>query len=1009
MDVATGAMAALLPKLDELLNEKYKLQASIREDVFYLSQEMKSMQAALRKEAEVPRDQLDVQVRFWAGEVRQLSYNMEDIVDKLLMGVPNSEGSTGPMEKMRKWSNKGKHHHEIADTIKDIKAQIKEITSRRDRYWVSDTINYRAPVPIDSRLRALWGQRELVGIDGKRDQELMKLLSDGDNVPSKKLKIVSVVGFGGLGKTTLVKTVYDKIKSGFDCRAFVSAGQNADVKKLLLDIILDLGMYGSQLNALDEQWLIRKLGELLENKRYLIVIDDIWNENLWGNIKRAFSNKNNLGSRIITTTHIASVSKACCLSANDSVYQMEPLSNDDSKKLLYDRIFGYVSGCPHEYEEVSIDILKKCGGVPLVIIATAGMLAGDQQVKLDEWHVLLSSIGHDLIEDPCWEEMLRVLSFSYYELPPHLKTCLLYLSIFPWALPIIRDRLVKKLVVEGIVTQETKLIGSPNKNEARLSWELSLEEAASQFLDELVNRNVIHPLECNNNGEVISYHIHPMMHDLLKAIAIEENFAALVDLEHSSGEYSDRLTGSTLPQVSINCPDSEKQIDLSIMASGGGVRSLTIFGHANRILLRYFEGIRLLDLEGCKSIERADVEYICSMVLLKWLCLAKTQITDLPPEIGNLQYLEGLDVGGTQITQLPPQIVKLQRLKTLDARKSGVKDLPDEVVQLTRLVHLLIGDNESCEGVNLPDGIGKMTSLQQLRTIDLRKCSASSLKELGTLTSLKYIAVVSSDEPEHARMNNALLSFTRLMSRVVCTDFSVSTLQLSSMYKHVIYRKKLTVVRRSLKVPIVIAKYHFLSKLDIRVCKLEEDDLKILQELPRLQSLSVRLEVLPKEMIRISCEGFAKLESFYADCRMPRVLFEEGAMPKLEQLELKLYGGSASEEHMDIKHLLSLQKVTLRYYKWYATNKGIKETTDAVKKEAKEHQNEITLCIAEENKDGTCTMKTEIFQENRVASCSKMTEIGKEEEEDKQDGGLHQSSRATASCSGTSEIEEVVE
>ncbi|KAF7075495.1 hypothetical protein CFC21_080269 [Triticum aestivum] len=1039
MDVATGAIGSLLPKLDELLNEKYKLQVSIREDIVSLSREMKSMYAALGKVAEVPRDQLDEQVKLvklWAGEVRQLSYITEVILDKLLMGVPDSQGSTGPMEKKCSWFKKRKLRDEIADTIKDIRVRIQKAADRCDRYRVHDIVNnYRAPVAIDPRLLDLYkDEKELVGIDGKNFQELMKLVSDGDNVPSKKLKIVSVVGFGGLGKTTLVKRVYDKIKSGFDCIAFVPTGENANVKEVFMHIILGLSMYGNQLSMLDEQQLIQKLGQLLENKRYLIVIDNIWDKNVWETIKLAFSGFNCLGSRIITTTRILSVSEACCSSSNDSIYQMEPLSDDDSKKLFYSIIFSSVSGCPHEYEQVSIDILKKCGGVPLAIITTAGMLASDQRVKsVDEWHVLLSSIGHGLAEDRCWKKMLRILSFSYYELSPLLKTCLLCLSIFPGALPIIRDRLVKKLVAEGIVTQETKLIGSPNKYEAR---EISREEAASHCLDQLVNRNVIHPLECNNNGEAISYHIHPMMHGLLKAIAIDENFAASLDLKNNySVKYFNRLEGfrSALPHLSIKCPDSEILNDLPRMASHGGVRSLTVFGHANRSLLRHFEGIRLLDLEGCKSIERADVEYICSMVLLKQLCLAKTEINELPPEIGNLQHLQGLDVGGTQITELPPeignlqylerlniggteitelptQIGKLKHLKTLDARKSQVKDLPDEVVQLTRLANLLIGDDESCEGVKLPDGFGKMTSLQQLGTIDLRKCSSSSLKELGELPYLKEIAVVSSDGQEDTRMYNALLyslnKSIKKSSLAVYSDFRLSTVQSSSGYKYLDYWKKHSVLR-FLKVPTGHAGLH-LGMLDIRVCKLEEDDLKILGKLPRLQSLIVRLEVLPTKMIHIRYVGFAKLERFYVDFRIPRVVFEEGAMPKLEHVELKLYAGSASEEHMGISHLLNLQKVTLRYSKWYATNKGVKETTEAVKSECKEHQNELTLCIAEEEKNGICNMKTEVFQENRVASSSKMTEIVKEEEEDTQEGGLHQR-EATASCNGTSEIEEVVE
>ncbi|KAF7020259.1 hypothetical protein CFC21_033377 [Triticum aestivum] len=1045
MDPATGAMASLLPKLVELLDEKHRLQASIREDVRYLYRELQRMQTILTiLLVSQPWHPYQGARKLWADDARKLSYDMDVVLDKLLVLAPDSQGFKGLMEKMSSLLNKGKTSHQImTSAIRTSKARVRMMADRCQRYGIYAAVDYSlaAMTSVDPRLMALYARvPDLVGIEGEKDEELIKLLSHGDNVSIRNLKIVSIVGFGGSGKTTLVKTVYDKIQKSFDRKAFVPAGQNADVKKVLAGIIVDLTR--NYPNKLNQKQLIEKLQEILENKRYLIVIDDIWNENLWEDIKYAFSNKNVLGSRIITTTRIASVSKACCLSSNDSIYQMEPLSDDDSKKLLYGRILGSVNSS-HEIKQLYSDILKKCGGVPSAIIAMASVLGGGPWIDPKvEWQALLKPNGRGLEKDMRWKNMQMILSFSYYDLPPHLKTCLLYFSTFPVTHPIEKDRLVKKLIAEGIVTQETKLIGSSNRKEAKLSQELSLEEAASQYLDELINRNVIQPLECNNNGEIISYHIHPMMHDVLKAIAVGERFAASLD-----GKDISRAHRVSFRHLSIDCPDSENLIDLSSMAFVGVVHSLTVFGHANQFLLRHFEGIRVLDLEGCKSIERADLEYICSMVKLKWLCLAKTQITELPPQIGklrnlkgldvggtqltelptqigNLQYLERLDVRGTQITQLPPQIGELQHLKTLDARKSRVKELPDQVVWLTGLVHLLIGDNESNEGVKLPVGIGKMTSLQQLCTIDLRKCSSSTLKELVELPCLKEIAVVLSDEPEDTRMNDALLSSldksTELRSLMVCSDFRLNTLQSSSTYKYLICRKKLTVVRRSLKVPIVIAGHQFIGMLDIRVCKLEEDDLKILRELPRLQSLIVRLEVLPTKMICISCEGFAKLESFYVDCRMPRVIFEEGAMPKLEHLELKLYAGSASEDHMGIKHLLNLQKVTLRYSKWHATNEGVKKKNDAMKTEAKEHQNKLILCTVEENKDGTCTMETEIFQENKDASCSKMIEIEEEDgladgngyfpnSNDTQEIDLHQSSRAIACSSGTREIEEVVE
>jgi ATPase subunit of ABC transporter with duplicated ATPase domains len=278
MDLATGAMGSLLSKMGELLADEYKLQKGVKEDVRSLEKEMRSMHAALRVVGEVPRDQLDELVKLWAEEVRELSFDMEDIVDKFLVRVDDgSEPATKSnklkrlTEKMAGLFTKGKARHEIADAIKEINKQVQEVSNRRGRYNVDNIIaKPTATTAIDPRLGALYKEvTELVGIAEKRDQELMKLLFEGDDEMKNKLKIVSVVGFGGLGKTTLVKMVYEKIKGDFDYSAFVPVGRNANAKKVFMDIIQDIGMYKSHFTDLDEKQLIDKLQEGLKNKRYL--------------------------------------------------------------------------------------------------------------------------------------------------------------------------------------------------------------------------------------------------------------------------------------------------------------------------------------------------------------------------------------------------------------------------------------------------------------------------------------------------------------------------------------------------------------------------------------------------------------------------------------------------------------------------------------------------------------------------------------------------------------------
>jgi ATPase subunit of ABC transporter with duplicated ATPase domains len=276
MDLATGAMGSLLPKLAELLNEEYKLQKGVKESIRSLEKEMKSMHAALRVVGEVPRDQLDELVKLWAGDVRELSFDMEDVVDKFLVRVDDGSEPTTKLKKLKRLTDKmaglftkGKARQEIADVIKEINKQVQEVSNRRARYNV-DTIIAKpaAATAIDPRLGALYTEvTELVGIAGNRDQELMKLLGEGGDETKNKLKIVSVVGFGGLGKTTLVKTVYKKIKGDFDCSAFVLVGRNAGAKKVFMDILHDI--YRIHFTDLDEKQLIDKLREGLDNKRYL--------------------------------------------------------------------------------------------------------------------------------------------------------------------------------------------------------------------------------------------------------------------------------------------------------------------------------------------------------------------------------------------------------------------------------------------------------------------------------------------------------------------------------------------------------------------------------------------------------------------------------------------------------------------------------------------------------------------------------------------------------------------
>ena len=195
MDHATGAMGSLLLKLGNLLMEEYKLQTGVKEDIEYMKRELASMYIALRKVGDVPRDQLDQQVQGWADEVRDLSYMMEDIIDKFVVRVQGVEPAVKPrklkrlMKKIGDLFTKSKTRHQISNEIKGIKLRVEEAADRRDRYKVSDVVANPAGATIaDPRLLALYkDKKDLVGIDGPLN-ELTNMLSDGQGDVHKQLR-----------------------------------------------------------------------------------------------------------------------------------------------------------------------------------------------------------------------------------------------------------------------------------------------------------------------------------------------------------------------------------------------------------------------------------------------------------------------------------------------------------------------------------------------------------------------------------------------------------------------------------------------------------------------------------------------------------------------------------------------------------------------------------------------------------------------------------------------------
>ncbi|KAJ1277289.1 hypothetical protein BS78_05G283700 [Paspalum vaginatum] len=723
-DLVMGAMSSLIPKLGELLKEEYNLQAGVKKCVRSLTMELEGAQAALRKVGQVPWDQLDEQVKFWAREVRESSYDMEDVLDTFLVRVQGrdfAEKNSSLKRLGKKMTNlfeKSKARRKINVDVKDIMSHLDEVTERCRRYKVDHIVARPATTPmVDPRLGAMYNKvKNLVGID-KSSNELMSILQSqqGGDVPNAKMKIVAVVGVGGLGKTTLAKAVYDKLKGDFDCSAFVAVGRNPDLKKVIKMILigLDKERY-MKFNFAQYDEIYQFIDELkdfnLKNKRNFIVIDDIWEIQSWDTIKLAFDDDNNCGCRIIITTRILEVA-----SKASEVYKLQPLPSDSSRELFYTRISGDEGRHVYnEPDEISDKILKRCGGIPLAIITMASLLVGKPRYK---WCELYRSIGFEGKDNNDAENtIMRILSFSYYDLTSHLRTCLLYLSAFLEDTVIPKDALVWKWVAEGFVEEEQGI------------W---LFEIGQGYFNDLINRSLIQAVQSRFDDTIIGCRVHDMVLDFIRSMSCEETF--LTVLENDQGKTL-QTNVRRLAQHNRTMGHTHLATHFNVMPK---VRSFIAQVCVKEMWapLSCFPLLRVLAIENCN---RTDGCSICIEYL------------------GNLFHLRYLSLRGTHIDKIPKEVGALRFLQTLDLEKSFIVETPSSCSFPIQLVCLRITFDDLQPADASVGWLERLTSLEEL-SLAVDPCQYTPMrwaaKELGSLRELRVlnVSILYDDEEESER------------------------------------------------------------------------------------------------------------------------------------------------------------------------------------------------------------------------------------------------------------------
>ncbi|TYJ36648.1 hypothetical protein E1A91_A05G321600v1 [Gossypium mustelinum] len=615
-------------------------------------------------------------VKSWTHELKDAVYDAEDLLDEIsteaLRNKIKSEYQTTAMKQVRSFFSS---FNPFKDGMQYMILGLKENFKGENTFQ-------RTPATC------LVDESDVCGRDDEKE-EIMKLL-DPQNLSENQIDVIPIVGMGGLGKTTLAQLIYNdpRVDKWFHPKAWVCVSEEFDAFKVTKTILEEIKCRCDGNQNLNQLQL--KLKEQLSGKKYLIILDDVWNKNYvhWKELASPFTSgaKN---SKIVVTTRDENVA---AIMRNVPTYHLDVLSADDCSKLFAKHAFDGSSPTKHpDLMEIGEAIVKRCGGLPLAAKTLGGLLRCKPDA--DEWNKILHSNFWDISNDA--SNILPALTLSYHYLPSHLKRCFAYCSIFPKDYEFKKKELIQLWMAEGLL-KLSKDNGDP-------------EELGNEYFKDLRLRSFFQ----QSKGKKSCFVMHDLISDLAKSV---------------TGEFICRLEGS-----GGSCVITEKTRHLSNVQETFDVRQKfhslpkakglrTFINVKSSFRLFYVSNVLMHDLLMKSS--------------LRALSLAGYEnIKELPKEISNLKHLRNLNLSETSIRRLPNSVCTLYNLQALTLH--GCSDLVELPRDMGRLINMLYLDIRKTKFTSMPEGMGKLKDIRILTDFVLGDETGSSINELGKLKHLR--------------------------------------------------------------------------------------------------------------------------------------------------------------------------------------------------------------------------------------------------------------------------------
>ncbi|KAI3957585.1 hypothetical protein MKW92_027749 [Papaver armeniacum] len=892
-------------KLGDALIHEIIFLLGVRDQVQELRDELRRMQCFL-KDADAKQQQGDERVCNWVADIRNVAYDSEDVVDTFMLKIgatPESGGGVLSFIKKKALMVKNlRHLRRVGKEIQAIQAKLKAISASRDAYGIKELPDDKPSSSIDP-LRNYYPHvkdEDVTGLEEHTKTLLTELSKD-----EERLCVVSIVGVGGLGKTTLAKKIYkhDKVMRDFDCHAWCSISQQLNMRDVLLEIIKKFMNPDkdelSKIKEMNDRNLVEKLSEYLQDKRYLIVVDDLWSFQDWSMLSPSFP-KGKRGSKILLTTR----NKEVASQADPWSLQLEPelLNEEDSWELLRKKAFPKATRDTNSYpaglEKLGREMVLKCGGLPLAICALGGILSTKKE-DIKEWRYVHRDVASNINGG-----VMGILASSYNDLPVHLKPCFLYLGLFPEDCAIPRKKLIRLWIAEGFIPHR--------KEDAHGTPE---EAGKRQYYGELIQRCMIQADKDPTPGEVKTCRMHDLIRDLCLSKGKELDFLGI-----SSSDTCRRWR-----RYAININDEQRYgVNFDFNNSASALRTLLVnpnderrYGvdfHFNNSaspifimpLMKYqhIKLLRVLDLGDIK-LHKNKIQLIFELIHLRYLEIGGLRFhpwdllrqNKIPSSIGHLRNLQTLKLNGEAI-MLPETIANLVQLRHLEPRY-GCKISGS--LQIENLINLQTLNSVEAGKWIRKGCFGKLSKLQHLSVYGTSRSQNDVL--IHEISNKKSSSSSSLEDQCHENPIRVL--------EIWCDDNFDNQIFDSLSCCHNLHR---LLLNGRLDGGLNLLKYPpNLSKLILRWSNLEKDPMETLQYLPNLKLLELYCAFTGEEMV-CSTKGFPQLQvlRIRSIVHLKKWTIDQGGMPCLKELELDgLENLSILPE--GLRFITTLKKLTIGY------------------------------------------------------------------------------------------------